>query len=198
VRFIRFGLFNAVRGLFGRKIFEAFIPGKRPQLNVRASIRDLCGVLKKLSDGEPQNPVSTDCLELILQRVQQVYDWLGEQTAALKPSCRVCGVCCDFDHYGHRLYITTPEMLYFLHYLPFDLRPMTDGVCPYRQEGRCTVYSRRFAACRIFCCTTDPHRQHQLSEEAIARLKSICREYDLAYRYIDLKYALSRPELLFA
>lgn len=60
---------------------------------------------------------------------------------------------------------------------------------------------RLFAAvCRLphFCCTTDTHRQHQLSEETIARLKSICRQYDLVYRYIDLKYALSRPELLFA
>ena len=133
----------------------------------------------------------------ILQEVQQVYDWLGEQIQAMKPSCRACGTCCDFDAYGHRLYITTPEMLYFLHTIEKEMRFMTDGVCPYREGGRCGAYACRFAACRIFYCTGDTRRQHELSELAVQRFKQICVQNELSYRYIDLKHALSRPELWF-
>lgn len=139
--------------------------------------------------------MSTDVLDEILARVQQVYDWLGEEVPTLNPVCRACGTCCNFENYGHRLYITTPEMLYFLYHLPLDFRIMMDGVCPYCENGRCSVYAYRFAACRIFTCTSDPRRQHQLSEEAVRRFKELCVRYDLPYRYIDLKYALSRPDL---
>ena len=27
--------------------------------------------------------------------------------------CRACGKCCDFKNFGHRLYVTTPELIYF-------------------------------------------------------------------------------------
>lgn len=74
---------------------------------------------------------------------------------------------------------------------------MDEGVCPYREDGRCGAYECRFAACRIFYCTGDSRRQHELSEEAVRRFKRICEQYDLPYRYIDLKHALSRPELWF-
>jgi Fe-S-cluster containining protein len=151
-----------------------------------------------LNPSEPYTPKSKEILEQILSEVQQVYDRLAEEIKALNPSCRACGTCCNFDQYGHRLYITTPEMLYFLHHLPLDFRIMTDGICPYQENARCGVYAFRFAACRIFFCTADTRRQHQLSEEAVARFKEICRRYDFPYRYLDLKYALSRPELWLA
>lgn len=151
-----------------------------------------------MNPSEPKNPIPTEILEQVLDRVRQVYDDLAVEAKKIEPVCRACGTCCDFDRYGHRLYLTTPEMLYFLHHLTLDFRVMSDGVCPYRQNGRCRVYEYRFAACRIFYCTADKQRQHQLSEEAVARFKEICRQYDLSYRYIDLKYALSRPELWFA
>ena len=118
----------------------------------------------------------------ILQDIQQVYDWLNEQIAALNPSCKICGACCDFDGYGHRLYVTTPEILYFLHCIEKEMRFMDGGVCPYREDGQCGAYSCRFAACRIFTCTSDTRKQHQLSEEAVRRFKQICEKHDLPYR----------------
>jgi len=56
-----------------------------------------------------------DCKEVISE-AGEIYAWLDEQTNANKAKagvCSACGKCCDFEAYGHRLYVTTPEMLYF-------------------------------------------------------------------------------------
>jgi hypothetical protein len=151
-----------------------------------------------LNSDEPKKSTGpTDSRQMILQEVQQVYDWLAGQITAMNPSCRACGTCCDFDAYGHRLYVTTPEMLYFLNRIEQEMRFMTEGVCPYREDGRCGARDSRFSACRIFYCTGDTRRQYELSEEAVRRFRKICEQYDLPYRYIDLKYALSHPDLWF-
>lgn len=150
------------------------------------------------SDEHKKNPTPTHSLETVLQAVQQVYDWLDEKIAEMNSSCQACGRCCDFDAYGHRLYVTTPEMLYFLNRTCQEMQFMTDGVCPYQKDGRCQARQARFSACRIFFCTGDNRRQYEFSEEAVRRFRNICRQYDLTYRYIDLKYALSHPEVWFA
>ena len=33
--------------------------------------------------------------------------------AARKPVCRASGRCCQFEKYGHRLYVTTAEVMHF-------------------------------------------------------------------------------------
>ncbi len=153
--------------------------------------------LKTLNSDEPKNNIGLRESRLpILRDVRRIYERLDARIAAeLKPACRICGVCCDFDGYGHRLYVSTPELLYFLSHLDKELRFMTDGVCPYLEEGRCGAYRFRFAACRIFCCTTESRKQHELSEEVVGQFRRICEKYNLPYRYLDLQYALSRPEL---
>jgi Fe-S-cluster containining protein len=53
----------------------------------------------------------------IILRVGDIYKWLDEQRitdGAKAGDCDVCGKCCDLEAYGHRLYVTTPEMLYFV------------------------------------------------------------------------------------
>jgi hypothetical protein len=74
--------------------------------------------------------------------------------------------------------------------------PMTTGICPYRKDGKCSVYPWRFAGCRIFNCTGDADLQSQLSEESISQMKSLCQTYSLPYQYVDLKTALNTPEIV--
>jgi len=131
----------------------------------------------------------------LIQSVEEVYAWIDAQAADMGPGCTACGECCDFDKYGHRLFITTPEMIYFTTQCPKELRPMADGACPYREAGKCTVRDWRFAACRIFQCKGDARRQARLSEEAVGKFKTICRTFEVPYRYTDLQAALHRPEL---
>jgi len=131
----------------------------------------------------------------ILFEVERVYNWLASEIAAQPESagnCRRCGECCDFDSFDHRLFVTTPEIIYFRAKLPDgNIRPFNGGRCPYNLKGKCTVYEYRFAGCRIFCCCGDPDFQSQLSEKAVSRFKSICEKLRIPYRYMDLPTAMS-------
>jgi Fe-S-cluster containining protein len=52
----------------------------------------------------------------IIRRVEAIYKWLDEQIAAHQTEagvCDACGKCCDFESFGHRLFVTTPEMIFF-------------------------------------------------------------------------------------
>jgi Fe-S-cluster containining protein len=131
----------------------------------------------------------------IAEAVQAIYQNLDKQIDPSGQSCKACGRCCDFDSFGHRLYITTPELLYFKvrlaeHKNP--ILPMTGGVCPYRKDGKCSVYPWRFAGCRIFNCTGDADMQSELSEKIIHQMKQICLQESLSYGYLDLKTALNQ------
>ncbi len=63
--------------------------------------------------------------------------------------------------------------------------------CPYNIGDKCTIYEYRFAGCRIFCCKADTDFQSRLSESALRKLKSLCTEFQIPYRYTDLATALN-------
>jgi len=125
----------------------------------------------------------------VIEEVAEVYRAIDNRITNSLPEgieCKECGCCCDFGKYGHRLYITTPEMMYFNHFVP-NLKPMDKGVCPYRSDdNKCEVHPYRFAGCRIYLCDADKQLQSELSEFAISKFRRICEKYDIEYRYIDL------------
>lgn len=139
--------------------------------------------------------------DIAVRAVERLYGWLDtEISAAIDPhtDCHACGRCCDFAGYDHRLYVTTPELLYFLKKQgQTPLRPMTTGTCPYLDQGRCTVHSHRFAGCRIFGCRRNEALHSRLTESALANLKVLCERERIPYRYVDLATALNvwGPEL---
>jgi Fe-S-cluster containining protein len=158
--------------------------------------------------------------------VAEIYNWLEVQVrrcSELAGACKSCGNCCDFDGFDHRLFVTTPELMYLTANLGAVLtaetaesaekkdknkdkikrgdntknldaekiRPMLTSRCPYNIGGKCTVYEYRFAGCRIFCCNADADFQSRLSESALKKLKLICTEFQIPYRYTDLASALN-------
>lgn len=131
----------------------------------------------------------------LLKRVAEVYNWLDSQTRLcndLAGVCRACGDCCDFDSFDHRLFVASPELVYFAANLGSEnIRPMPTGRCPYNIAGKCTIYEYRFAGCRIFCCNSAADFQSKLSEVASKKLKSICTQFQIPYRYVDLATALN-------
>jgi hypothetical protein len=131
----------------------------------------------------------------ICGKVKKIYDWLDSQLADVADKCGACGNCCDFENFGHKLFITSPELLYFKINVK-DLKPMPIGVCPYMQDNKCTAREFRFAGCRIFFCKADKEFQNKLSERAIKYFKQICDNEQLPYRYVDLATALNDPEFL--
>ena len=126
----------------------------------------------------------------IIQEVEAIYRWVDEQVGLLDSSCQACGECCDFERFGHRLYITTPELIYFQHHVGRDIKTMATGVCPYRIDGKCTVYPCRFSGCRIFFCKRDTEKQNALCEQAIGKFKTLCNQYQISYHYVYLKAGL--------
>jgi len=124
------------------------------------------------------------------QRVAEIYRRLDSQidSAGLKGGCKSCGQCCDFEKSAHRLFVSSPELMYF----PEGwLKPMSTGRCPFNRKGKCTVYDFRFAGCRIYYCRADADFQNRLSEQALKRFKSVCRQFNIPYRYTDLASALN-------
>ena len=131
----------------------------------------------------------------LLKRVAEIYDRLALQickSADLAGQCDACGKCCDFDNFDHRLFVTTPELIYLAANLgDGNLKPMTTSRCPYNVAGRCTIYKYRFAGCRIFCCKGDADFQSSLSEATLKEFKSICRKFQVPYRYSEVASALN-------
>lgn len=132
---------------------------------------------------------------IIAERVAEVYAWIDNEIKTGIPNdhkCIGCGNCCDFNSFGHRLFITSPEMLYFrIKTGRQNILHMPDGICPYRIDGKCSVHENRFAGCRIFYCKANEDIQSQLSEESIKRFKNICEEFQMPYQYKDLASALN-------
>ncbi len=142
---------------------------------------------------------------MLLQKVAEIYNWLDTQIRdnnKLTGQCKACGKCCDFDKFDHHLFVTPPELMYLttgqqaanpgaenIKSMPTN-RPL-GGKCPYNIDGKCTVYEYRFAACRIFCCDSDADFQSELSESALKKLKSLCTEFQIPYRYTGLVTALN-------
>ncbi|MHC4665691.1 MAG: YkgJ family cysteine cluster protein [Planctomycetota bacterium] len=131
----------------------------------------------------------------LIRRVAEIYRWLDLQIRDNRDCmgvCEACGKCCDFDNFDHRLLVTTPELVHLGAKLGGGkIRPMHTGRCPYNIDGKCSIYEYRFAGCRIFCCRGDADFQSGLSESVVKRMKSICVELRIAYRYIDLATALN-------
>ncbi len=129
------------------------------------------------------------------KRVAEVYDWLDLQirrNSDLSGKCETCGRCCDFAKFDHRLFVTTPELLYLAANLgDKNVKPMAGDRCPYNTDGKCTIYEYRFAGCRTFCCKGDADFQSDISESAVKKFKSICEDFQVPYRYSDLPSALN-------
>ncbi len=126
----------------------------------------------------------------IIQEVSEIYTWIDGQLAGIDRSCKACGQCCDFEAFGHRLYVTTPELMFFKQFVGGEIREMTAGVCPYRIDGKCSVYLYRFSGCRIFACEGDSEEENLLSEQTVHKFKTLCVRHGIPYHYVYLKSAL--------
>ncbi|MHC4214911.1 MAG: YkgJ family cysteine cluster protein [Planctomycetota bacterium] len=137
----------------------------------------------------------TDTQKKITTAVEKIYSRINQHRKAnpnKSGNCNACGKCCDFETFDHRLYITTPELIYLTEKIgKKNIRPMKTPGCPYNIDGKCNIYNHRFTACRIFACSADPDFQSQLTESTLKQLKEICKKFKIDYKYTDLKTALN-------
>lgn len=129
----------------------------------------------------------------ITARLEQIYTWLDEAISDKNVGCNACGRCCDFKAFGHSLFVTSAELIYLTEKLETEkLKPMPAERCPYQVDDKCSIYNYRFCGCRIFACKGDEDFQTQLSEHISQKLKALCDELNISYRYTNLKTALNR------
>lgn len=132
---------------------------------------------------------------VLIEQVRDIYEKIQaavDQSPDLAGKCRACGKCCTFKSFDHLLYVTPPEIEYLaLHRGPAKIKPMTDGICPYNVQGKCTVYEYRFAGCRIFCCSGDKDFQSRLTESTLTGLKQLCLKFEMPYSYRQLSEVLT-------
>ena len=132
----------------------------------------------------------------VLEEIGGVYEWLDEQLRKnpdLTGECQICGKCCDFGEFKHRLFVTRLELMYLEGHLDGDkVKVMSGDICPYNLRGKCTIYKYRFGGCRIFHCRGDKDFQSRLSESVLAKLKSLCVQFEIGYEYSDLATALNK------
>jgi hypothetical protein len=124
--------------------------------------------------------------------MRDLFARLDETIAGHNPVCTNRGLCCHFDAFGHRLYVTSAELAYFLAHAAGPLRAGPDpGSCPYQIDGFCTAREQRPAGCRIFFC--DPaarHWQSPLTEQTLRLLRDLHERFDLPYAYVEWRSAL--------
>lgn len=129
-----------------------------------------------------------------LEAITELYDTIDSYLSSAQPTCDNCGRCCDFGDFGHRLYTTTLEMLYFWHdaenskakYFPPKVK-IIDQKCPHQNPQGCIKRDLRPAGCRIFYCRgLDSDFQSLLTENVLNRLKILHQQFKAVYYYANL------------
>jgi len=139
----------------------------------------------------PDAAISVDTLykvaarEDVCEAMVAFYESANKEIASRRAQCINRGVCCRFGEFGHRLYVTTLEVAYFLAGYPSPL-PVTQDACPHAIDGKCHARDFRPLGCRIFFC--DPQAQDwqgPMTEALLALLRAMHIRLDVPYAYQD-------------
>lgn len=143
--------------------------------------------------------------------MESVYADAAAAIAARGPACWASGRCCNFEAYGHRLYVTGLEAAWCIAKLPEvagvrrenvaegRLRlPVLEaarerGGCPFQVGNLCGVHAIKPVGCRVYFCDRSAQEwQMELSERLLARVRAIHDEHGIEYRYGEWREMLAR------
>lgn len=130
--------------------------------------------------------------DALRHEVLSVYEEVDRAVAAAGPVCVASGRCCRFKEYGHTLFVSNLEADVLLAAAPPYEQPVSPDFCPFQKDRLCTARDPRPLGCRIFHC--DPafeQRGNRITEEALHRLKTLCQEHGVEWRYAPLHHFLN-------
>lgn len=136
----------------------------------------------------------------VRRRIVTIHDEVASRIRERDPVCTASGRCCDFERYGHRLYVTGLETAMTLDAIPRERalgdgdieRARSAGTCPFVVGGLCGVHPVRPVGCRVYFC--DPSAQlwvNELAEFAADAVKRVHDDFGIEYRYTEWRAMLS-------
>ena len=150
------------------------------------------------SDAEPPSPARAWLAAAIDPQIsgelELVYEHISRAVDTRKPVCNTSGRCCNFEKWGHRLYVTGLEAAYLftrLHELRDEPLTAADidaaraaGGCPFQKALLCSVHAIRPLGCRTYYCDeTAQEWQHDLTERMLAEIRALHDRHGVPYRY---------------
>ena len=127
--------------------------------------------------------------------LRALYADLDAAVTARGPTCWLSGKCCNFDAYGHRLYVTALEVAWVLLQVGprADAQPQASGDgCVFQVGKMCGVHAVRPLGCRVFFCEQGTQQwQQDLYESMLARLRTLHDGHGVEYRYLEWRAGLT-------
>lgn len=137
-----------------------------------------------VSQADAVSALGVETREVLLRELGTLYAELDAEIAAANPLCRTSGDCCQFAKYGHRLYTTRAEALYFAMRRGWPAQAFEKDACPYLRDNRCTARNARPLGCRVFFC--DPAwrgRGEELTERSLKRIGALSERLGIDREY---------------
>lgn len=128
----------------------------------------------------------------VVAALQMFFEETDRLIAAHSPTCWNHGHCCRFGRYGHRLYVTALEVVFYLAG-EYDLPAVDEDTCAHARGGQCQARGHRPLGCRVFFC--DPAAQgwqQPLTEARLAVLRGLHGRLGVSYFYTDWMTVLKR------
>ena len=121
----------------------------------------------------------------------------AESVGARRPLCVSRGACCDFERFGHQLWMSGLEVAWCVRRLasPPTLdeidRATRQGSCPFLQGGLCGIHWARPLGCRAFFCDgAGEGWQEALLESWHGRVRDLHGRLEVPYRYDEWRRLL--------
>ncbi len=136
----------------------------------------------------------------VRRAMAEIHREIERQIAERQPVCTASGRCCNFERFGHRLYVTGLEAALTLDAIPLhrQLKPgdveraRTHGTCPFVAGGLCAVHPVRPVGCRVYFCDTSAKLWvNGLAEFAADAVKRVHDEFGIEYRYTEWRAMLA-------
>lgn len=128
-----------------------------------------------------------------LEALREVYASADRAVARARLVCLGGGVCCRFDLFGHRLYVSTLELAELTSRRPPAPRPAGPDRCLYQVGPDCTARARRPLGCRIFFCREEKKAVlARLHERLHRRLRGIHSRHCIPYAYAEVGAGVSQ------
>jgi Fe-S-cluster containining protein len=126
-----------------------------------------------------------------------IYDDIATKVNQRGPACWASGRCCNFEAFGHRLYVTGLEAALAQRLATTAATPqavqvaLTKGGCPFQDRHLCAQREARPLGCRVFFCDKSSTQwQHELMEHGLERIRALHDDFAIPYRYAEWRAML--------